>query len=165
MEASNSVDDEEGAASELSDHSPVPIAIFQAERLSSSSMFTKDPHVSLASHDSPNTDFLAEDLALSSNAKSRASNSPDSDSSDISWVSFCKPLLRSGVSSDYISQTSDVTKAIQSRNFPMTQPSPSTSDAPSPNNTSKLLPFESSQFYPSKMDPTGISLRYYHCLN
>lgn len=69
-------------------------------------MFTKDPRVSLASHVSPNTDYKAEDLALSdhnkskfssSNAKSRASNSSDSDSSDILWVNFCKPLLQPGV--------------------------------------------------------------------
>ena len=38
-------------------------------------MFTKDPRVSLASHVSPNTDYKAEDLALSDHNKSKFSSS------------------------------------------------------------------------------------------
>ena len=125
----------------LSEHSdsvtPVPVAIYQTEEFLESKC----------------TDSLAEDLALSDHREFHTSELDSDVSTDLSWVNFCKPLLRTGIS-DHISQTSDLTKEIQSRNFPVTQPliheSSLEEDAPC------KFPLESSQFYPLKADPTGV---------
>ena len=131
---------------------PVPIAIYQTKEFLDSSKYTGNPNGSSSGHNSSNSP--AEDLALSDHHDFHSSElDSDLSSSDLSWVKFCKPLLRKGIP-DHISKTSDLTKEIQSRNFPATQPliHDSSLEVDAPNKSA----FEPSQFYPSKEDPTGM---------
>ena len=89
----------ESASHSLSSSSPLASPSCVPPRIKKSQISASDSHSS--DFESPNT---------------------PSSSSDQSWVEFCKPLLRAG-SCDRISKNLDLTKQIQSRNFPVTQSS------------------------------------------
>ena len=135
-----------------SDNSLFPIAaIFNAHV----------PPSALASDSFPLPNSLSQDLfspATSEDSHKRRSSSESSVASDLSWVRACEPLLQPA---SYNLSQIDLTKQIQSTNFPATQQSESSTpmctqfSRPS---TSTSLSFASNSFYPPKDDPKSTLL-------